>query len=41
MRGDREVYTPQVVVNGAMHVIGSDRAGIESAIDETDARPTA
>jgi hypothetical protein len=32
MRGDREVYTPQVVVNGSAHVIGSDRAGIESAI---------
>lgn len=35
MRGDREVYTPQVVVNGLMHVIGSDRTGIESAIDTT------
>jgi hypothetical protein len=35
MRGDREVYTPQVVVNGSVHVIGSDRAGIDSAIDAT------
>src|SRR5580693_3786932 len=35
MRGDREVYTPQVVVNGSVHVVGSDRAGIESAIDTT------
>src|SRR5262245_41073785 len=35
MRGDREVYTPQVVINGSAHVIGSDRAGIESAIGET------
>jgi hypothetical protein len=35
MRGDREVYTPQVVVNGSAHVIGSDRAGIESAIFDT------
>ncbi|MBR0716977.1 thioredoxin family protein [Bradyrhizobium liaoningense] len=35
MRGDREVYTPQVVVNGSAHVIGSDRAGIESAIGKT------
>jgi len=35
MRGDREVYTPQVVVNGAEHVIGSDRAGIENAIAKT------
>jgi hypothetical protein len=29
VRGDRGVYTPQVVVNGSAHVIGSDRAGIE------------
>ena len=36
MRGDREVYTPQVVVNGSTHVIGSDRSGIESAIGKTD-----
>jgi hypothetical protein len=35
MRGDRDVYTPQVVVNGSTHVIGSDRAGIESAIGNT------
>jgi hypothetical protein len=31
-RGDREVYTPQVVVNGVMHVLGSDKAAIEKAI---------
>ena len=36
MRGDREVYTPQVVVNGSTHVIGSDRAGIEKAIGKND-----
>src|SRR6202022_1127454 len=35
MRGDRDVYTPQVVVNGSVHVIGSDRAGIERAIGNT------
>ena len=35
MRGDRDVYTPQVVVNGALHVIGSDRGKIESAILST------
>jgi hypothetical protein len=35
MRGDRDVYTPQVVVNGSEHVIGSDRAGIEGAIRDT------
>jgi hypothetical protein len=35
VRGDREVYTPQAVVNGSVHVIGSDRQAIESAIDTT------
>jgi hypothetical protein len=35
MRGDRDVYTPQVVVNGSAHVVGSDRAGIEDAIGST------
>jgi hypothetical protein len=35
VRGDREVYTPQAVVNGSAHVIGSDREGIESAIGAT------
>jgi hypothetical protein len=35
MRGDRDVYTPQAVVNGEVHVIGSDRAGIEDAISDT------
>jgi hypothetical protein len=35
MRGDRDVYTPQAVVNGEVHVIGSDREAIETAIDET------
>ena len=37
-RGDREVYTPQVVVNGVKHALGSDRAAIEQAIDETRAK---
>ena len=32
MRGDRDVYTPQAVINGETHVIGSDRASIERAI---------
>jgi len=35
MRGDRDVYTPQVVVNGSAHVVGSDRAEIERAIGAT------
>lgn len=35
MRGDRDVYTPQVVVNGETHVIGSDIGGIRQAIKDT------
>ncbi|HEY6831146.1 MAG TPA: DUF1223 domain-containing protein [Pseudolabrys sp.] len=35
-RGDREVYTPQVVVNGMVHALGSDKEAIEKAIAETD-----
>jgi len=31
-RGDREVYTPQVVVNGTIHTLGSDKDAIETAI---------
>jgi hypothetical protein len=37
-RGDREVYTPQAVVNGVVHALGSDKAAIEKAIDETRAK---
>src|SRR5713226_705298 len=32
VRGDGQVYTPQVVVNGALHALGSDKAVIEAAI---------
>jgi hypothetical protein len=32
VRGDRQVYTPQVIVNGLVQMIGSDRGKIESAI---------
>jgi hypothetical protein len=39
LRGDRQVYTPQVVVNGATHALGSDRAAIEHAIAQTDQKP--
>jgi len=35
VRGDRDVYTPQVVVNGSRHLIGSDRGAIDGAIDDT------
>jgi hypothetical protein len=34
-RGDREVYTPQAVINGTVHVIGSDRSAIDAAIAKT------
>ena len=36
MRGDRQVYTPQIVVNGSTHALGSDKAAIEHAIEQTD-----
>src|ERR1700751_549184 len=35
VRGDREVYTPQVVVNGAVQALGSDRAAIEHSIAQS------
>jgi hypothetical protein len=34
-RGDRQVYTPQIVVNGTVHALGSDRAAVERAIAQT------
>ncbi len=39
-RGDREVYTPQVVVNGTAHVIGSDKDAIEKTIALTRKQPS-
>lgn len=35
-RGDREVFTPQVVVNGTAYALGSDKQSIESAITKTN-----
>ena len=32
MRGDRQIYTPQAVIDGAVHALGSDKAAIERAI---------
>ena len=40
VRGDRQVYTPQIVVNGAMHVLGSDRSAVERMISQTDQKPS-
>lgn len=34
-RGDGAIYTPQIVVNGAMHVNGGRKAEIENAIEIT------
>jgi len=36
-RGDGQVYTPQVVVNGLQHAVGSEEDSIQSAISSTNA----
>ena len=38
-RGDRQVYTPQVIVNGATHVVGSNRQQIEAALNTSEPLP--
>ena len=35
VRGDHEVFTPQVVIDGVVHVLGSDKSAIEAAIAAT------
>jgi len=35
-RGDGQVYTPQIVVNGTADALGSDQGAIERAIAQTD-----
>ena len=37
-RGDREVYTPQAVINGVAHALGSDPDAIENAIAKSHGR---
>ena len=37
-RGDGQVYTPQVVVNGLAHVVGSRKFSIEGAIARTQSK---
>jgi len=37
-RGDRAVYTPQAVVNGMMHAVGSDRHSLKNAMQSTGDR---
>src|ERR1700736_3383920 len=39
-RGDREVYTPQVVVNGVAQALGSDRGEIEKAVVQSHHKPS-
>jgi len=36
VRGDGQVYTPQIVVNGAADALGSDQTAVERAIVQTD-----
>jgi hypothetical protein len=38
-RGDREVYTPQAVINGVAQALGSDHKAIEDAIALSHTRP--
>jgi hypothetical protein len=40
VRGDREIYTPQVVINGITQAIGSDRAKIEKAVEQSRHNPS-
>jgi hypothetical protein len=40
VRGDREIYTPQVVVNGIAQAIGSDRTGIDNAVAQSRNYPS-
>jgi hypothetical protein len=35
-RGDRHVYTPQVVLNGVSEAIGNDREAIENAVSKAE-----
>jgi hypothetical protein len=37
-RGDNRVYTPQMVINGDRHVVGSDRAAVLHIIEEESHR---
>ena len=39
-RGDNQVYTPQIVVAGTWHVIGSDRSAVDAAIAAAQDLPT-
>ena len=38
-RGDMDVYTPQMIVDGAEHFVGSNRATVLDAIKKAQAKP--
>ncbi|WP_029058100.1 DUF1223 domain-containing protein [Stappia stellulata] len=38
-RGDRDVYTPQIVVNGQDHMVGSDRRALDVALESAAPLP--
>ena len=38
-RGDGHVYTPQAVINGLVHAVGSDRSEITAAVAASASRP--
>src|SRR5262249_19654303 len=40
VRGDRDVYTPQAVINGALHAPGNDKAAIDAAILASKSDPS-
>jgi hypothetical protein len=40
-RGDREIYTPQLVINGTVHVPGGDEAAVDAAMAEAQAQSKA
>lgn len=39
-RGDGQVYTPQIVINGRAHVVGSSRGDVENALKAAAASPS-
>ena len=39
VRGDRDVYTPQAVINGSLQALGGDRGAIEHAIAQSRHEP--
>jgi hypothetical protein len=38
-RGDMDVYTPQMIIDGASHVVGSQKAAVLAAIQNSPANP--